>query len=68
MVGWSRPHGNKLKINVKGVFIKEFYGCGGGVIIRDEEGQWVLGCCKVIGITLPVAVELWAIYHPLNFA
>ncbi|KAK1393967.1 hypothetical protein POM88_013023 [Heracleum sosnowskyi] len=68
MVRWSRPHGIKLKVNVKGMFTREIYGCGLAVIIRDSEGHWVHGCCKVIGGSAPYALEMHALLLALNLA
>ncbi|KAF7813490.1 ribonuclease H [Senna tora] len=41
-------------------------GCGG--LIRDQDGCWVRGFKKRIGITSPLTVELWGIFYGLSLA
>ena len=33
---------------------------GGGGVIRDEEGAWIVGFARNIGITSSYLAELWA--------
>ena len=38
-------------------------GCGG--VIRNDEGQWIVGFSKCIGITSSFAAELWGLREGL---
>ena len=39
-------------------------GCGG--VVRNEDGQWVVGFSKRIGITSSFAAELWGPHEGLK--
>ena len=39
-------------------------GCGG--LVRNEDGQWVAGFSKRIGITSNFAAELWGLHKGLK--
>ncbi|GKV43678.1 hypothetical protein SLEP1_g50939 [Rubroshorea leprosula] len=43
-----------------------FHGCGG--LIRDSQGQWVVGFMRNIGHTTSLAAELWVIRDGLSMA
>lgn len=34
-------------------------GCGG--VVRDEHGNWLVGCSRSIGITSSFVAELWSL-------
>ncbi|KAF7842577.1 ribonuclease H [Senna tora] len=40
--------------------------CGG--LIRDEDGSWIQGFKKRIGIATPLTAELWGIFYGLSLA
>ncbi|KAF7815202.1 putative ribonuclease H protein At1g65750 family [Senna tora] len=37
--------------------------CGG--LIRKHEGDWIQGFSRNIGLSTPLSVEIWEIYHDL---
>ncbi|GLT45320.1 hypothetical protein SLA2020_191580 [Shorea laevis] len=65
---WDPPPSSWFKLNTDGSTIGNpgYAGCGG--LIRDSQGQWVVGFMRNIGHTTSLAAELWAIRDGLSMA
>ncbi|KAL1802697.1 hypothetical protein ACET3Z_031344 [Daucus carota] len=37
-------------------------------VMRNNQGQWVKRAAGMIGLTLPLATEIWSIYYELKLA
>lgn len=43
---------------------RNFAGCGG--LIRDHEGNWLVGFTKKLGVCSPFIAELWGLYKGIK--
>jgi len=50
-----------VKLNTDGSSMGNPGLVGGGGLIRDENGDWIVGFARNIGITTSFQAELWAI-------
>ncbi|KAE8709897.1 hypothetical protein F3Y22_tig00110328pilonHSYRG00789 [Hibiscus syriacus] len=67
-VDWKSPEPGWICLNVDGaVSSTTKHGAIGGVF-RDNEGSWILGFNKALGILQPLHAELWAIYVGIQIA
>ncbi|KAM3713747.1 hypothetical protein ACJW31_01G279800 [Castanea mollissima] len=58
----SPPTTNWFKLNLDGSSMgNPGLAGGGGLLIRNERGEWIKGYARAIGITTSVAAELWAL-------
>ena len=58
-IQWERPKQRWKKLNTDGL-CNELHGlasCGG--VVRNDDGQWVVGFRKQIGVTSSFAAKLW---------
>lgn len=53
------------KLNTDESSLEKIGRAGGGGLIRDEEGNWVLGFLRQIGVTSSFIAELWALRDDL---
>ena len=60
-VKWNKPPMGWLKLNTDGFTIGNSGLAGGGELIHNENGDWVMGFAKTLGITSGVIAELWAL-------
>ena len=60
-VRWEKPAIGWRKLNSDGSSLGNPGRAGGGGLIWDEEGNWVLGYSRQIGITSSFIAELWAL-------
>ena len=60
-VKWEKPAIGWRKLNSDGSSLGNPGRAGGGGLIQDEEGNWVLGYSRQIDITLSFIAELWAL-------
>lgn len=60
-VRWERPDQGWMKINTDGSSLGNPGRAGGGGVIRDWTGRWIVGFSRRIGITTSLLAELWAI-------
>ena len=60
-VQWLHPSPNWFKLNTDGSSLGNLGLASGGVLIWNENGEWVEGYSRAIGITKSVAGELWAL-------
>ena len=51
LVRWERPGQGKLKLNIDGSAQGNSGLAGGGGVLRDDQGKWVLGYSRKIGRT-----------------
>ena len=59
-IQWKRPSHGWVKLNTDGSSLGNPGPAGGGGVIRDEEGAWIVGFARNIGITSSYLAELWA--------
>ncbi|XP_075652482.1 uncharacterized protein LOC142622815 [Castanea sativa] len=60
-IRWERPGKGRLKLNTDGAASITLSLAGGGGLIRDELGNWVIGFSKRIGSTNSFMAEDWAL-------
>ena len=65
-IRWSKPIAGWLKLNTDGSSLGNPGLAGGGGLIRNEEGGWVAGFARKIGITTSFLAELWALRDGLS--
>ncbi|KAL0012166.1 hypothetical protein SO802_007274, partial [Lithocarpus litseifolius] len=65
-VHWSKPVNGWVKLNTDGSSLGNPGRAGGGGLIRDEEGNWIVGFACKIGSTTSFLAELWALRDGLN--
>ena len=58
---WEKPTEGWRKLNTDGFSLGNIGRAGGGGLIRDEEGNWILGFSRQIGVTSSFIAELWAL-------
>lgn len=68
MAGWSKPSPRVVKVNCRGVFNRAQMRGSVGCVMRNYRGNWVGGAGGMIGLAVPVVVELWAIFYGLKAA
>ena len=56
---WKRLSHGWVKLNTDGSSLGNPGPAGGGGVIRDEEGAWIVGFARNIGITSSYLAELW---------
>lgn len=56
---WEKPSAGRVKVNVDGA-VKANRAAGGGGLVRDSQGQWVVGFCHNMGTSNPLRAELQA--------
>ena len=61
LVSWGRPEMGWMKLNTDGSSLGNPGSVGGGGVIRDWYGRWVVGFSRKIGVTTSLLAELWAI-------
>ena len=65
-VRWRRPDQGKLKLNIDGSAQGNSGLAGGGGVLRDNQGNWVLGYSRKIERTTSFLAELWALRDGLH--
>lgn len=60
-IRWEKPGRGWVKLNTDGSSLGNPGLAGGGGLIRDEEGAWVVGFARNIGISSSFIAELWAL-------
>ena len=60
-VRWEKPCSGWLKLNTDGASMGNPGLAGGGGLLRDEDGSWIGGFARKIGISSSFTTELWAI-------
>lgn len=68
MFAWSKPQYPAIKLNTDGSSIGNPGLSGSGGIFRDFLGNWVLGYARNVGLSSPLAAEIWAIRDGLVLA
>jgi len=58
---WEKPREGWLTLNVDGLAAGASGKAGGGGLIRDGNGEWVIGFARKIGTTTSFMAELWAL-------
>ena len=66
LVRWKRPCLGKLKLNIDGLAQGTTGLAGGGGVLRDYQGNWVLGYSRKIGKTTSFLAEWWALRDGLH--
>ena len=65
-VRWSKPASGWVKLNTNGSSLGNLGIAGGGGLINEEEGKWIAGFARKIGLTTSFIAELWALCDGLN--
>ena len=60
-VHWDKPEQGWMKLNTDGSSLGNPGLAGGGGVVRDWIGRWIVGFTRKIGITTGLLAELWAI-------
>uniref|UniRef100_A0A2N9HAG3 Uncharacterized protein n=1 Tax=Fagus sylvatica TaxID=28930 RepID=A0A2N9HAG3_FAGSY len=63
---WEKPASNWSKLNSDGSFVHNIGIAGGGGLIRNSDGDWIMGYARNIGATSSEAAELWALRDGLT--
>ncbi|KAK9990476.1 hypothetical protein SO802_025461 [Lithocarpus litseifolius] len=64
-VHWNKPEQGWMKLNTDGSSLGISSLAGGGGVIRDWTGRWIVGFSRKIGIATNLMAELWAIWDGL---
>ena len=65
-IRWERPSSGWRKLNMDGSSLGNPGIAGGGGVIREEAGNWVVGFSRKIGVTSSFDAELWALRDGLT--
>jgi ribonuclease HI len=65
-VRWEKPNQNFFKLNTDGSASINSGFAGGGGLIRNSAGDWIMGFMRNIGCTGSAAAELWALRDGLS--
>ena len=57
-IRWERPNQGWMKLNTDGSSLGNPEFAGGGGVVRDEHGNWIVGFSRKIGRTTSYVVEL----------
>ena len=60
-VKWEKPRNGWLTLNTNGSATENSGLAGGGGLIRDGNGNWIIGFARKIGTATNFLVELWAL-------
>ncbi|XP_075669797.1 uncharacterized protein LOC142639522 [Castanea sativa] len=60
-IRWVKPRAGWLTLNIDGSATSNSSPVGGGGLIRDENGGWVIGFARRIGSTSSLMAELWVL-------
>jgi hypothetical protein len=66
-IGWQPPSGHFVKLNTDGA-CKENNRAGCGGIIRGNQGEWLGGFAKGVGVCSAFVAELWGVLEGLQYA
>ncbi|KAK9998044.1 hypothetical protein SO802_017647 [Lithocarpus litseifolius] len=66
LIRWERPALGWLKLNTDGLALEQLGVAGGGGVLRDERGDWVIGFARNIGRASSFTAELWALRDGLS--
>ena len=64
-VRWEKPSIEWMKLNIDGSSIVNLGMAREGGVIKDEEGNWVVGFAKRIGSASSFLAKLWALWDGL---
>lgn len=48
--GWRKPRSNEVKVNVDGFSIPALMRAGVACVLRDHQGNWITGACRMLAI------------------
>ena len=65
-IRWERPKQGWKKLNTDGSCSELHDLVSYGGVVRNDDGQWVVGFSKRIGVTSSFAIELWGIREGLK--
>ena len=65
-IKWERPARGWVKLNTDGSSLGNPGLAGGVGVIQDEEGNWIVGFARNIGITTSFQAELWGLRDGLT--
>ena len=60
-IRWDKPQASCLKLNTDGASNDLLGSAGGGGLIRDDRGSWVVGFSRRLGKANSLVAELWAL-------
>ena len=60
-IRWEKPRDGWLTLNTNGLATGSFGMAGGGGLIRDGNGDWIIGFARKIRTTTSFLTELWAL-------
>lgn len=67
-ITWRKPLEGWEKLNTNGLALGNPGKAGGGDLIRDHNGDWIIGFSRSLGSTNNFIVELWALRDGLTLA
>ncbi|KAL4359627.1 hypothetical protein AHAS_Ahas08G0096300 [Arachis hypogaea] len=68
LIGWSRPEGDCVKLNVDGSWFAHQSNAACGGVFRDSTGRFLKGYSGNLGNCSIMHAELWAVVHGLTIA
>ena len=63
---WEKPRARWLTLNCDGSAVSTVGSAGGDGLVKDENGEWVMGFARRIGNASNYLVELWALRDGLQ--
>jgi len=67
-IGWEPPDEGWMVLNTDGAVKKQSDCAGAGGVIRDRQGDWVVGFSEFLGYCSPIKAELRGILRGLTIA
>ena len=65
-IRWERPNQGWMKLNTDSSSLGNPGIAGGGGVVRNEHGKWIVGFLRKIGRTTSYVAEQWALRDGLN--
>ena len=60
-IRWEKPNTGWKKLNIDGSLVDSLGLAGGGGVVRDDQGNWVIGFARRIGPVNSFIAELWSL-------
>ena len=65
-IRWTKPDSGWFKLNTDGSSLNNLGIARGGGLIRDDNGSWIVGFARKVGVTTCFLAELWALQDGLS--
>ncbi|PKI65311.1 hypothetical protein CRG98_014275 [Punica granatum] len=68
LMGWKQPSPGWIKLNTDGASKGNPSPAGAGGVLRKEDGVWIVGFARYVGIATAAVAELWGVLSGLELA